>query len=343
MVEFLRPLLSMQSIRSQHPVLVLIGRLLQGLLWLVAIWLILWNILRWWPGERWWPVAAVNYFTPWVGLALLPLIALAWLIGQRALSLALLVAALLIGVHLAPHFFLKTPTPTGGHLLKVMTYNVHQRSEAAEPIIARILEEDADIVALQELTPDMSEQMARRLGERYPYHTLQPDQSRWGQGLLSRYPLAQLSKMPNYRYQSAVVETPAGEITVLNIHTPSLYPFDWKEDWERQQAFVQGLADEIATTEGPLVVAGDFNTTPQSENYGMLRDHLRDAFLDSGWGLGFTFPATPKFGIRLPTPLVRIDYIFHSEQFTSQNTRVLKDSGGSDHRPVVSVLSLRGE
>jgi endonuclease/exonuclease/phosphatase (EEP) superfamily protein YafD len=319
------------------------GRLLQGLLWLVAIWLILWNILRWWPGERWWPVALVNYFTPWVGLALLPLIALTWLFGQRALSLAFLAAVLLLGLHLAPHFVFKPSPPTVGYPLTVMTYNVHQRNRSIEPIVARILAEDADIVALQELTPDMSEQLAQNLGERYPYHTLQPDQSRWGQGLLSRYPLAQLSDVPNYRYQSAVVETPAGPIRVLNIHTPSLYPFDWQDDWERQRAFVQDLAGQIATAEGPVIVAGDFNTTPQSENYGLLRNHLRDAFLDSGWGLGFTFPATPKFGIRLPTPLVRIDYIFHSEQFASQDTRVLKDSGGSDHRPVVSVLSLTAE
>jgi endonuclease/exonuclease/phosphatase (EEP) superfamily protein YafD len=90
-------------------------------------------------------------------------------------------------------------------------------------------------------------------------------------------------------------------------------------------------------------VVGDFNTTPQSENYALLCSHLRDAFLDSGWGSGFTYPATPKFGIRLPTPLVRIDYIFYSEHFGSLDSRVLRDSGGSDHRPAVPIMSLLGE
>jgi vancomycin resistance protein VanJ len=336
-------LLSIQSIRSQYPVLVLIGRLLQGLLWLVAIWLILWNLLRWWPGERWWPVAAVNYFTPWVGLALLPLIALTWLAGKRPLSLTLLVAALLIGIHLAPHFIFKPSPPTTGYPLTVMSYNLHQCNESVESVIASILEEDADIVALQELTPLVGEDLIQALEAEYPYHTLHATESLWGQGLMSRYPLEQLSDGPDYHFQLAVVQTPAGQVTVFNVHSPTLFPTEWKEDWEWQRAFVQDLVDQIASTEGPVIVAGDFNTTPNSEHYGLLRSQLRDAFLDSGWGFGFSFPATPKYGIRLPTPVVRIDYIFHNEHFGSLDTRVLKDSGGSDHRPVVSALRLLGE
>jgi endonuclease/exonuclease/phosphatase family metal-dependent hydrolase len=100
---------------------------------------------------------------------------------------------------------------------------------------------------------------------------------------------------------------------------------------------------QIAEIEGPLLVVGDFNTTPQSENYALLRRQLRDAFLDSGRGFGFSYPATPKFGIRLPWPLVRIDYIFHSDHLASYDTRALVNSGGSDHRPVVSELRLLGE
>ena len=53
--------------------------------------------------------------------------------------------------------------------------------------------------------------------------------------------------------------------------------------------------------------------------------------------------AVTQFGICLPTPLVRIDYIFYSEHCGSLDSRVLRDSGGSDHRQVVSVLSLLGE
>lgn len=330
-------------ILSKSFCLCLLSRLLQGVLWLNAVWLLLWNVLRWWPGERWWPVAVANYFTPWLGLALLPVITLTWLCRQRALSLAFLLAALLIGMRFIPLFFLKSPPPAGAYTLKVMTFNVHQRNLNVETILHIILKEDADIVALQELIPSVSERLLQALEERYAYHTLGSDQPVRGQGLLSRYALEQVSEGPDYRYQSAVVQTPKGRVTVLNIHTPSLFPFGWREDWEQQRRFMQNLAVQVSNIEDPLLVVGDFNTTPQSENYGLIRRYLRDAFLDSGWGFGFTYPATPKFGIRLPSPLVRIDYIFHSQHFTANDTRVLKNSGGSDHRPVVSVLSLLAE
>jgi endonuclease/exonuclease/phosphatase (EEP) superfamily protein YafD len=221
-----------------------------------------------------------------------------------------------------------------------MTFNVHQRNTNAENMLWIILEEDADIVALQELVPSVSESLIQVLEERYPYHTLRLDQPVRGQGLLSRYPLQQVSEGQDYRYQWAVVETPNGRVTLLNIHTPSLFPFGWREDWERQQSFMQSLVAQASNIEGPLLLVGDFNTTPQSENYALIGRHLRDAFLESGWGFGFSYPATKKFGIRLPSPLVRIDYIFHNDHFASNNTRVLKDGGGSDHRPVVSTLSL---
>jgi vancomycin resistance protein VanJ len=288
-------------------------------------------------------VALVNYFAPWVMLALLPLIALTWLLRQRLLSLAFLAAALLIGVHFVPVFFFKPSAPADGYALKVMTFNVHQRNTDAGTIVELILEEDADVVALQELTPSVSEQLVEALDEHYRYHTLRSNQPVEGQGLLSRYPLEQVSPGPDYRFQSAVVETPAGAVTLLNVHTPSLFPLGWRKDWEQQREFLQGVTAQIAEIEGPLLVVGDFNTTPQSENYALLRRQLRDAFLDSGRGFGFSYPATPKFGIRLPWPLVRIDYIFHSDHLASYDTRALVNSGGSDHRPVVSELRLLGE
>jgi hypothetical protein len=201
---------AIEIIRFQNPILVIIGRVLQGLLWLVAIWLILWNVLRWWPGERWWPVPTVNYFAPWVALAVLPLIGLTWLVGQRALSLAFLIAALLIGIHLALHSFFKPSPPTTAFPLKVMAYSVHRRTKVSGPIVACILEQDADIVALQELTPALSEQLVQALEGQYPYHTLERCRSRRGQGLLSCYPLEQLSGGSDYRYQLAVVQTPDG-------------------------------------------------------------------------------------------------------------------------------------
>ena len=225
--------------------------------------------------------------------------------------------------------------------LKVMSFNVFQRNNDVDAVVELILEHEPDIVALQELTPEIGEQMVSKLFEVYHYHTPVYLDEMIGQGLLSRYPIRQLSILPDYRYQRVQVDTPEGSISVFNIHSPKLFPFNWREDWRIQRSFFDSLLAEIAKDGDPIIVMGDFNTTPQSENYALITSGFTDTFIESGWGFGFSYPARPKLGISLPTPIVRIDYIFISDHFTSNCTRVLKESGDSDHRPVVSELILK--
>ena len=64
-------------------------------------------------------------------------------------------------------------------------------SKAAASSVAGILSSDADVVALQELTPDVAaaHRGRQRDQERYPYRILEPDDGVRGMGLLSRLPL----------------------------------------------------------------------------------------------------------------------------------------------------------
>lgn len=107
------------------------------------------------------------------------------------------------------------------------------------------------------------------------------------------------------------------------------------DDFLMQMRKKTGQCIRKAAGEGIIVRIGCRDDLPS-----FIRRHLHDAFLESGWGFCLSYPATLKFGIRLPSRLVRIDHIFHSDHSASRDTRVLKDSGGSDHRPVVRVLNL---
>lgn len=90
--------------------------------------------------------------------------------------------------------------------------------------------------------------------------------------------------------------------------------------------------------DAPVVVAGDFNSTPDTEQIGTLRAALRDAYEAS---------ATPAYGpvgtfnnFRIDDPLDRrIDYIFVSHHVTVLSYAALTDSRHgrfpSDHLPVV--------
>jgi endonuclease/exonuclease/phosphatase (EEP) superfamily protein YafD len=319
---------------------VTVERLVQSLLWLMAASLLLWNLLRLWPGERLAPVAAVNYFAPWVAIALLPAVLLAWLMRQRVLALALLTAVLLLVIRIAPLCLPKPQSVSPPSALKAMTFNIHQRNGDLAAILRVIDREEPDIVALQEIDYAVSLSLRQAIAARYSYHTLPANRPIRGQAILSRYPLAQVSSEANYRFQSALVRAPAGDVVLWNLHAPSLFPIGWRRDWQKQQRFFEDLTARMQRIDVPLIVAGDLNTTDLSEHYASMRPYLSDAFRQVGCSLGFTFPATAKFDIRLPSPVVRIDYVLYNSYLTAHSAYVVRDSGGSDHRPVVAILSL---
>ena len=79
----------------------------------------------------------------------------------------------------------------------------------------------------------------------------------------------------------------------------------------------------------PVVVCGDFNDSPVSYTYQHMRGNLKDAFIEAGTGIGFTYVG--KF------PSYRIDYILHDNRFKAID---YKSPGMklSDHRPVICKL-----
>ena len=237
--------------------------------------------------------------------------------------------------------FHSTPTPTPMLTFKVMTFNIYKHNTDLEGIISVIKEADPDILALQELTPTISDGLLRELKESYPYNTLNSDLPVEGQGLLSKYEMMDVSDLPDYRFLSATIQSPQGQLRVFNIHAPKIAPFQWRKGWEEQRDFIEGLLQQTINLSTPVLILGDFNTTTLSKSYAQITEEFRDSFAGTGDGLGFTYPAREKMGIKLPWPLVRIDYIFLNKYVISHETKVILENGGSDHRPVISILSLK--
>ena len=91
------------------------------------------------------------------------------------------------------------------------------------------------------------------------------------------------------------------------------------------------LSRHINNSPYPVIVCGDFNDTPISYVYRTMRGDLKDAFRESGSGMGGTYNG------RLPS--LRIDYIFHDPAFNSYDFKRHKIEY-SDHYPVSTIIEM---
>jgi endonuclease/exonuclease/phosphatase family metal-dependent hydrolase len=100
------------------------------------------------------------------------------------------------------------------------------------------------------------------------------------------------------------------------------------------------LIEHLQNEPYPYIVAGDFNTSASSATYQRLATVMHDSFREAGSGLGESWPVSASRGLpALVPPLIRIDYIWHSDHFraiTAQRGPRLT----SDHLPVQATLEL---
>ena len=89
------------------------------------------------------------------------------------------------------------------------------------------------------------------------------------------------------------------------------------------------ISEKILESPHPVIVCGDFNDTPSSYTYQKVRGPLKDAFVQSGSGIGNTYIG------KLPS--FRIDYILHSKAFGSYSFQT-GDVAYSDHHPIYCDL-----
>lgn len=81
-----------------------------------------------------------------------------------------------------------------------------------------------------------------------------------------------------------------------------------------------------------IIVCGDFNDTPISYAYQTLARHMKNAYRDSGRGIGVSYNQKGFW--------VRIDHIFFSEEGESGCTSIDRRIDVSDHYPIVSWIKF---
>lgn len=277
-----------------------------------------------------------------VGLALLSRSIWVWCV---ALVLALMFAFRYGGVW--------WPKPAvevvGGQPLRVMTFNIGDGRVSAEDVMAWVRTEDPDLLVIEELNFDTAPALNQGLAAGWPNQAL--DFSSPTTGLFSRYPLSGAEFVPtpdNRAYLRADLDFAGRPVHVFAMHpsSPDIVfrrgvPIGINDQRPRMQ--LTAVAEIVRATQGPRVMLGDFNMSDQSPGYRLVTRDLHDAFAERGFGPGFTWPAEHSNRLRgwtPPVPLVRIDYVLHSDEFVAESAHVNCDLS-SDHCYVVADLMLK--
>ena len=105
----------------------------------------------------------------------------------------------------------------------------------------------------------------------------------------------------------------------------------FKSAFIKREEQAKSIHNHIEDCPYPVVVCGDFNDSPLSYSYELIKGNLTDAFEAKGKGIGSTYN-----GI---FPLLRIDYILHSPEIENTYFEVVKEDL-SDHYPLVAYFTF---
>jgi endonuclease/exonuclease/phosphatase family metal-dependent hydrolase len=232
-------------------------------------------------------------------------------------------------------------------------------------ILSFIKRENPDIVCLQEFyiaDGKLSEEQFVKALSSHPYHAIfynvKRNNSSHGIATFSKYPIKMNLEIPFDNSSNAAmysdIKINDTIIRIYNIHFQSVklnirksfrhilgghdearvaeledVSVRLKTAFIKRARQVDDVARHISVSPYPVIVCGDFNDTPVSYTYHIIKDDKKDTFREQGRGIPSTF--------RDLFPSFRIDYIFHDKNMSTLSYKI-PQVDYSDHYPVVSRI-----
>ena len=244
------------------------------------------------------------------------------------------------------------PPPSREGTFSVATYNVNWGNVDLRDTVATIRKAGADLVLLQETNAESEAYLRRQLRGAYRYMLFHGHRGQLGAerfGILSKQPVNKLRFMPPkhglFGFWIGQTELAGRKVQIVNVHLdPVRLPArgailslakafaDLEATHKREIEYIQ----QSLTPDLPTLIAGDFNSmasgvAPQS----LMKKGFADSFASvtdkadqhptGRWRFGRTEFAA------------RIDYIFHTGQFSTAESRIVENAS-SDHALLVSRL-----
>jgi len=299
---------------------------------------LLWLLLFIATGEQFTSVRLLSYVAPWMaGLLLIFALAAFWLRRWWQGAITVLLAVLLL-LPYSPRFM---PSGSGNadagslhrQVYKVMTYSKMGRNHDIDAVARVVLAEKPDILFMQEIGATETERLIKKITVQYHGKLSFFVDNHTGL-VLSRFKVISRWKMGEGSLH-VEIDLPDGVVDAWNVHLQKSII-----KTGIQYKTIDQLAAQVQRKDGPVLVAGDFNATTINYPCVKMNQYLNDAFERAGFGFGFTF-SSPARRLGTFTPFMRIDHIYYGKHFVVRKAYVVDDAGGSDHYPVVALLSLK--
>ena len=303
--------------------------------------------------ERWWPATFLLFAPRWIwALPLVVLLPAAALLRRRLLWIVAPTAAFVVFVLMGFCIPWRTwrPHPAAAVSFRLLTCNVHAHQIRNDVLEELVDSEKPDVLALQDFWPRHMPEFLRQPG----WYTHRDDEL----FLASRYPISGFEDIPIHAARPEdhtplglpsrgmagcyTIQLPPGPITLVSLHLASAHQglSALAEDSQlsgqllavntrRRQYESLLIRDFLSQKNGPVVLAGDFNTPDDSPLFRDAWSGYRDAFTTAGFGLGITYA---KHATAL-----RIDHVLCNPGWSIRSCRVGPDVG-SGHRALIAEL-----
>jgi vancomycin resistance protein VanJ len=315
--------------------------------WGYVILFTLWILSRLLFFDKFWWLALINTIALYLFVPLILFIPLALVWRQWKLIFGL---GFPLGVFIAFYGSLFLPQfPSLGYeavqpQITAMTFNMLFSNDDYDEIGRMIKASSPDIVGIQEVPPNGDAAWIKRFSSEYPYYAFRPVEEGHNVGLISRFPIenvTMLSNSPMRRALSATVNITKGRVNkslqvIVSHLTPNYPPNEFikfaREWYTRRANEVTYLRSLIQKRRLPTIMLCDCNYVDTSQAYARTHEVMQDSFREVGWGFGHTW-GSPNFRPG------RIDFVWYTKELKALEAWV-PDGGGSDHLAVAARLKL---
>ncbi len=279
-----------------------------------------------------------------------------WIIKLKRQFILSLVVILIGYNHLTSFIsFSNNSEYVGGDDLSIMSYNVNvfnynkfNNELSRDSIVSYINLQGADIINFQEYSNKFPFEL-----ESYPYkfESVREGYLSFGQATFSKFPIHSSGKIKFENSNNGAIYTDIiinrDTIRVYNVHLQSFkfdkslnipvidnaekLVIDLNNTFKKQQNQAEKLSLHISNSPYKVIVSGDFNNTPFSYIYNLIKSDLKDSFVEKGNFLGQTY--------NYKSIPLRIDFILVDKLF-KVNDFIIDKVNFTDHSPIISKISI---